>query len=29
MEISIRPYRPGEEVYVAGLHRRPYTEEYS
>ena len=29
MEISIRPYRPGEEVYVAGLHRRLYTEEYS
>lgn len=29
MEYVIRPYRPGEEQYVAALHKRLYTAEYS
>lgn len=28
MDCTIRPYRPGEEAYVAELHTRIYTEEY-
>ena len=28
MDAIIRPYRPGEEEYVADLHRRLYTQEY-
>ena len=29
MDTVIRPYRPGEEQYVAELHKRLYSEEYS
>ena len=29
MDTVIRPYRPGEERYVAELHKRLYSEEYS
>lgn len=29
MECKIRPYQPGEEQYVADLHRRLYTKEYA
>ena len=29
MEYTIRPYRDGEERYIADLHTRIYTEEYS
>ncbi len=28
MKYSVRPYRPGEELYVAQAHKRIYTEEY-
>lgn len=28
MDFIIRPYRPGEEEYVADAHRRVYSEEY-
>lgn len=28
MEYVIRPYRKGEEAYVAEAHRRIYTDEY-
>lgn len=29
MEYIVRPYRSGEEQYVADLHRRLYSTEYS
>lgn len=28
MEYMVRPFRPGEEAYVADAHRRVYSEEY-
>lgn len=28
MNYTVRPFRPGEENYVAGAHRRIYSEEY-
>lgn len=29
MDVIIRPYQPGEERYVANLHKKLYAEEYS